>query len=175
MEREDTGLLTRRQAEVVRLVIEGYTTREVAELLFITPETVKSHLRQAFLKCRVRNRVELVRYLIAHSEDPHERTAEAVAYASVEPTGLAGRGRRRRMGLALAALLAAMVGISLFLAASVLPGAYGASPPSTQAALLVCPAGDSDCLLELERECQRLDVANQSGVHECLVGFSSPP
>jgi DNA-binding CsgD family transcriptional regulator len=175
MDCEDTGLLTRRQADVVRLVIEGYTTREVADLLFVTPQTVKSHLRQAFRKCKVRNRVELAIWLLAHSEELDESTAKAVAHTRVvEPAGLPGRGSRKRTGLALTGLLAAVAGISLFFAASVLPGPYGTSLPSSRAAL-VCPAGDSACLLELERECQRLDVANQSGVHECLVGFSSPP
>jgi DNA-binding CsgD family transcriptional regulator len=176
MDREDVGLLTRRQAEVVRLVIKGHTTREVAELLFITPETVKSHLRQAFRKCQVRNRVELVRWLLAHSEESREGTAKAVAHTLVvEPAGPPGRGSRKRTGLALVALLAAVAGISLFFATSVLPGPYGASLPSSQAALVVCPAGDPACLPESEGACQPLDVANQPGVYECLAAPSPPP
>lgn len=176
MDCEDTGLLTRRQAEVVRLVIKGYTTREVAESLFITPATVKSHLGQAFRKCQVRNRVELVRWLLAHNGESREGTAKAVAHTlEVEPAVAPGRGSRKRTGLALAALLAAVAGLSLFLATGVFSGLYGASLPSSQAALVVCPAEDSACLLESERECQRLRDANQSGVLECLVAFSSPP
>jgi hypothetical protein len=120
--------------------------------------------------------VELVRWLLAHSEESREGTAKAVAHTLVvEPAGPPGRGSRKRTGLVLVALLAAVAGISLLFATSVLPGPRGALLPSSQAALVVCPAGDSTCLLELERECQRLRDANQSGALECLVAFSSPP
>lgn len=175
MDCEDLGFLTRRQAEVVRLVIKGYTTREVADLLFVTPQTVKSHLRQAFRKCNVRNRVELAIWLLAHSDELEESTAKSVAHTPLQPPAPPGRGGRKRKGLAFAALLAAVAGLLLFLASDVSPGSHGASAPSSQAALVVCPAGDSTCQLELERECQLLLVADQSGARECLAASSAPP
>ncbi|RIL00267.1 MAG: hypothetical protein DCC75_13975, partial [Proteobacteria bacterium] len=49
-------LLTARQREVARLAACGLTTRAIAERLFISPETVHTHLRHIFriLECRTR-------------------------------------------------------------------------------------------------------------------------
>jgi DNA-binding CsgD family transcriptional regulator len=175
MDSTNRGLLTRRQAEVVRLVIEGYANREVAEMLFITPQTVKSHLRQAFRKCQVRNRVGLARWWLTHGEEPHEETRIGAAPPLVESAGPPGKGARKRRAFALAAVLAAVTGLSLFLATDIPPDPHGALPPSSQAALIVCPAGDSTCLLELERACQSWNAMNDPGVYDCLAAPSSPP
>jgi DNA-binding CsgD family transcriptional regulator len=53
--------LTDTERNVVRLVAEGRTNREVAEQLFVSPHTVGTHLRHAFDKLAVRSRVELAR------------------------------------------------------------------------------------------------------------------
>jgi len=50
--------LTSREAELMELVARGYTNKEIAERVFLSPHTVKTHLKQAFRKCGVRNRVE---------------------------------------------------------------------------------------------------------------------
>src|SRR3972149_2921923 len=49
--------LTPREAELMELVARGYTNKEIAERVFLSPHTVKAHLKQAFRKCGVRNRV----------------------------------------------------------------------------------------------------------------------
>jgi two-component system, NarL family, nitrate/nitrite response regulator NarL len=54
------GLLTRREQEVVRLVAEGRTNREIAESLHITEHTVSNYLYRIFEKLGVSTRVELV-------------------------------------------------------------------------------------------------------------------
>ena len=59
------GSLTRAEAEVVRLVADGGTNREVAGRLFLSPHTVNTHLRSAFSKLGVRSRVELTRLVAA--------------------------------------------------------------------------------------------------------------
>ena len=59
------GRLTRAEAEVVRLVADGGTNREVAGRLFLSPHTVNTHLRSAFGKLGVRSRVELTRLVAA--------------------------------------------------------------------------------------------------------------
>jgi DNA-binding CsgD family transcriptional regulator/tetratricopeptide (TPR) repeat protein len=53
--------LTTSELAVARLVAEGLTNREVAERLFVSPHTVSSHLRHAFLKLGISSRVELAR------------------------------------------------------------------------------------------------------------------
>jgi DNA-binding CsgD family transcriptional regulator len=57
--------LTRAEQEVVRLVAQGGTNREVAARLFLSPHTVNTHLRNAFTKLGVRSRVELARRVAA--------------------------------------------------------------------------------------------------------------
>jgi DNA-binding CsgD family transcriptional regulator len=51
--------LTEREQEVARLVAEGATNREIAQVLFLSPKTVERHVSNAFKKVGVRNRAEL--------------------------------------------------------------------------------------------------------------------
>lgn len=51
--------LTERQLEIVALVAEGLTNREIAARLFISHNTVKVHLRNIFTKTGVASRTEL--------------------------------------------------------------------------------------------------------------------
>jgi DNA-binding CsgD family transcriptional regulator len=51
--------LTDAELAVVELVARGATNRQAAERLFLSPHTVRSHLRHAFEKLGIRSRVEL--------------------------------------------------------------------------------------------------------------------
>jgi DNA-binding CsgD family transcriptional regulator len=53
--------LTRAEQAVVDLVAKGLTNREAAIELFLSPDTVNTHLRHAFGKLNIRSRVELAR------------------------------------------------------------------------------------------------------------------
>jgi DNA-binding NarL/FixJ family response regulator len=53
--------LTSREEEVLQLVAEGRTGREIAEQLVISPKTVESHVANLLAKFGARNRVDLVR------------------------------------------------------------------------------------------------------------------
>lgn len=55
-----TDIITKREFEIIRLVMEGLQNREVAERLFIAEITVKKHLSSIYQKLHVRNRVELI-------------------------------------------------------------------------------------------------------------------
>ena len=62
----DPGLaqLTRRESEILALVAEGHTTREIADMLVISPRTVDRHRDNLLDKLNLRNRIELTRYAI---------------------------------------------------------------------------------------------------------------
>ena len=53
--------LTDTERNVAALVAQGFTNPEVAAQMFITPHTVKFHLRQVFRKLGIGSRVELAR------------------------------------------------------------------------------------------------------------------
>jgi DNA-binding CsgD family transcriptional regulator len=53
--------LTPQEMQVVRLVAEGSSNREVAAQLFLSPRTVAYHLYKAYPKLGIRSRTQLVR------------------------------------------------------------------------------------------------------------------
>ncbi|GGZ26416.1 MULTISPECIES: response regulator transcription factor [Asticcacaulis] len=50
--------LSLREVSVVRLIGQGMSNKVIARRLGITPETVKSHVKNIFVKLSVRNRAE---------------------------------------------------------------------------------------------------------------------
>ncbi len=56
--------LTPREEEVVKLVAEAHTNKEIAEILHLSEKTVENHRSKAMKKLGMRDRVELVRYAI---------------------------------------------------------------------------------------------------------------
>lgn len=56
--RKALEFLTERQIEILALVAVGATNDEIAEKLFISPHTVKTHLYKTFKKINVPNRVQ---------------------------------------------------------------------------------------------------------------------
>ncbi|MDW5596982.1 response regulator transcription factor [Conexibacter stalactiti] len=56
--------LTPRESEIVKLVAEGNTSREIAELLVISEKTVDRHRANILEKLGMRDRVDLTRYAI---------------------------------------------------------------------------------------------------------------
>ncbi|MGD8542635.1 MAG: response regulator transcription factor [Desulfobacteraceae bacterium] len=53
--------LTPREQEVMRLLAEGFTTREIARRLFISPKTVENHRANIMKKLDLRTTIDLVR------------------------------------------------------------------------------------------------------------------
>ena len=60
----DLEPLTTRELEVVKLIAEAHSTKEIAEILVISPKTVERHRANILGKLGMRDRVELARYAI---------------------------------------------------------------------------------------------------------------
>ena len=58
----NTQKLSVREIEIVGLVMQGYTNHEIAEKLFISYETVKSHRKHILLKTGAKNTAALINY-----------------------------------------------------------------------------------------------------------------
>jgi DNA-binding NarL/FixJ family response regulator len=58
--------LTTREREVVQLIAEGKTTKEIAEDLYISESTVESHRHKIMSKLEIRSIAELTKYAIRH-------------------------------------------------------------------------------------------------------------
>ena len=64
--------LSRREMEVIQLVIQGYKNRDIAQKLFISEKTVKNHLSAIFNKLGVADRLELTLYAFERRLFPPE-------------------------------------------------------------------------------------------------------
>ena len=63
--------LSPREMEIMALISESMTNEEIADKLFLSAKTVKTHLRNIFAKAEIRNRVEAALLYTRHSLVPH--------------------------------------------------------------------------------------------------------
>ena len=63
-EGEERDLLSPREEEVLKLIAEGRSGKDIAELLFISPKTVERHRANLLAKLGLKDRLELARYAI---------------------------------------------------------------------------------------------------------------
>jgi DNA-binding CsgD family transcriptional regulator len=68
--------LSEREQQVARLVLQGASTAEIAERLFLSSHTVQDHLKSVFEKTDVRSRRELVGKLVFAHYEPRLRDNE---------------------------------------------------------------------------------------------------
>lgn len=96
-EREATGespqlpKLTRRELEILQLVSEGRSNRQVAELLWVTDQTVKFHLANIYRKLGVRSRFDAARWAQEHGVLEVAESGEVVTIAEGNGNGTANR------------------------------------------------------------------------------------
>ena len=58
------GQLTDREREILKLLAEGYTGQEIAEMLVISPKTVEGHKTNLMSKLDIHSRTDLVKYAL---------------------------------------------------------------------------------------------------------------
>ena len=62
--KQETSILTTREHEVVQLLAEGKSNKDVAGILFITDRTVEGHRREIMRKLELGSIADLVRYAV---------------------------------------------------------------------------------------------------------------
>jgi DNA-binding NarL/FixJ family response regulator len=67
------GNLTARQAEVLRLLADGLTNKEIAARLYLSPGTVERHLATIYRKLGLGGRVDATRYVVEHGLAEHPK------------------------------------------------------------------------------------------------------
>jgi len=55
--------ISKREEEIIRLVLQGKTNKEIEDLLFISYQTVKTHLYRIYKKMSVKNRLQLIQVI----------------------------------------------------------------------------------------------------------------
>ena len=59
--------LTAREMEILALIAQGLTNREISRQLFLSEGTVRNYISHIMAKLRLRNRVELAAYALKHN------------------------------------------------------------------------------------------------------------
>jgi two-component system, NarL family, response regulator NreC len=59
-----TVSLSEREAEVIRLTAQGYTSKEIAQTLSLSPRTLETYKARAMAKLNLGSRAELIRYAV---------------------------------------------------------------------------------------------------------------
>jgi DNA-binding NarL/FixJ family response regulator len=91
-------LLSRREEDVVQLVVEGLGNREIAQRLSLSEHTIRNYLFKIFDKLGVSNRVELVLYATSNPRKIEHRNTMGQLLS--HPSAVSGAGRKvvRRAG-----------------------------------------------------------------------------
>lgn len=79
--------LTQRETDILALLSEGRSNRDISRALFLSEKTVKAHLAAIFRKLGVSNRTQAAMAAVAMGIGPAALTADATAGGSADGTG----------------------------------------------------------------------------------------
>ena len=63
----DEKELTARETEIVLLISQGYTSKTIAEMLYVSPETVRTHTKRIYCKLGIHNWQDIIKFVNSHS------------------------------------------------------------------------------------------------------------
>ena len=63
----DHPLLTKREREVLRLLADGHSNEEIGKRLFLSPETIRTHVQKAMRKLEADTRTQAVAVALRQS------------------------------------------------------------------------------------------------------------
>jgi DNA-binding NarL/FixJ family response regulator len=66
---DGTARLTERETQVLKMVAQGQSYRQIAERLVLSHRTVQNHVQNTLRKLQMNNRVQLTRYALEHGLD----------------------------------------------------------------------------------------------------------
>ena len=59
-------MLTKREGEIAELLLKGMTYKMIAKELFLSENTIKTHIKNIYAKLKVQNKSELLIYLMSN-------------------------------------------------------------------------------------------------------------
>jgi DNA-binding CsgD family transcriptional regulator len=98
--------LTRREREILGLLAEGMSGAQIADKLVLSPETVRTHVRNAMAKLGASTRSQAVALALQRQEIPGQESAAPPSVARPAP-----RPKTTDPSAALAAMLVGLVGL----------------------------------------------------------------
>ena len=87
--------LTEREAEILALVAQGKTNAQIVELLYLSINTIKTHIRSAYRKIGATTRVEAVLWGASHGMAPDRERNFGQSTSAVDRDGLAPQADAR--------------------------------------------------------------------------------
>ena len=88
--------LSTREREILGLLAGGVSGAQIAESLVLSPETVRTHIRNAMAKLGASSRAQAVALAVKRQEiEPHAEVADGQPHAAPAPVAAAGSARAR--------------------------------------------------------------------------------